>query len=192
MSWEFTEFEDAYYPGLAVEAGGPQHNVPHIVFLKHGLSPQLDESLIHYWREENGQWQSETLRGPYDGYDRLFRPAIAAEIGIYDPPKLHVVWEEVDWGPPINTSINYWSPTTGVEEVASANGEHTLEFPTIAVDGGGTPHVLWQDNTQAIPLIQHRYKEAGEWKPTLSQQVAEYAKHPCADEWGNGIYAVWE
>lgn len=185
ISWEFTNFVDAYHPSLCVDG----NSVPHMVLLKHlTFSPQgPDESLVHYWREEeSGEWQSEVIY-TLEQFGGMFRPSISIPTNaIIQSPD--VVWEHVEGG---ISRIWYWNPSLdSPEEIVIGTGSHTVEFPTIANDASNTPHVLWQDSE--LGQILHTYREGvGNWhQPAFT--VADDASHPCLDECEGMIYAVWE
>lgn len=188
ITWDFTSFEAAYYPSLAVDP----NKVPHIVLLEHASTgPPPNEHLVHYWKDGSGQWQKDIIVSIPDKIDVMFTPAVAiygpGPQGYYSP---HVVWEQYSDSPP-RTAINYWTSSLGgPEEILSAVGLHSLRFPSIAIDGGGKPHVLWQNNN--LGEIQHSYREGtNNWhQPPLT--VASGASHPCADESEGEIFAVWE
>jgi len=128
ITWDFTSFEAAYYPSLAVDP----NRVPHIVLLEHVGDPS-NEHLVHYWKDESGQWQKDIIVSVPDRIDVIFTPAVAIydETGPqgYYPP--HVVWEQYSEGPPPMTRINYWNSSLGIpEEIVNVNGFHSLRFPT--------------------------------------------------------------
>lgn len=87
-------------------------------------------------------------------------------------------------------NFRYWDPVVDQPEIiVSEVGTHLFELPTIAFDGSTTPHVLWQDNPTGE--VRHSYREGDDlWHPAFS--VGSNAKHPCADECGGIIHAVWE
>ncbi|TET45468.1 hypothetical protein E3J62_07505 [candidate division TA06 bacterium] len=187
ITWDFTSFEAAYYPSLAVDPD----TVPHIVLLEHVGDPP-NEHLVHYWKHASGQWQRDVIVSLPDKMDVIFTPAVAIydETGpqAYYPP--HVVWEYIDTVLQ-RTYIYYWNPSLGIpEEIVSADELHSLEFPSISFDGAGTPHVLWQDNSNpGASAIRHSSRANGVWQQS---QVVALGEHPSVDEWGGGIYAVWE
>jgi hypothetical protein len=187
-TWEFTEFGAAYYPSIAVGCD----NVPHIVLLQHfgGPVPPPNEYLIHYWKDSCGQWQSEVIKSYPDRFGVIFSPAIATDEVVQPHTSVpHVVWEYSEGG---ISKIYYWNPLLNQpEEVVTKGGMRSLQFPSIALDGAFTPHVLWQENRGGLWFICHSYREGDDqWHNALT--VASSAVHPCADECEGTVYATWE
>jgi len=184
ISWEFKEFQAAYHPSIAIDG----HNLPHIAMLQHlgATQPPPNEYVVHYWIDLSGQWQYEVIEGYPDKFGVYFTPVI----DVYQPttnPEIHIAWEHSE---DLTSRILYWNSSSGVTEVIlnqTGTEPHPLQFPTIALDGSGTPHVLWQNNE--FGGIYHSYRNST-WEP--GTEVAAGGTHPCVDRCEGIIYAVWE
>lgn len=143
---------------------------------------------MHYWKDESG-WHSETIDDMiFPTFGRVFTPAITVDHRAILPSP-NVVWEYYD---PLQdvSKIYYWAPTLSSPEVVATGAlAHSVQHPTIAIDGSPKPHVLWQDNF--FGEIRHSYREGvGNWHAPFV--VASGGSHPCADESQGMIHAVWE
>jgi hypothetical protein len=152
--------------------------------------PPANEYLVHYWRDTTGVWQYDVIVA-FPDFGRMFTPSIAMSPNTMLPCP-NVTWEYSDPNPgPMRSKVYYWTPTLPAPElVASGSVPRCLQYPTIALNLVPRAHILWQDSLWGA--VRHSYREGANNWHTPPDIVALEAKHPCADECGGSIYAVWE
>ncbi len=176
---------DSYKPGIAVDS----KDTLHVVW--HDYTPGPPE--IYYKRSTDGGTTWSAVKRLTWTPDGSYEPAIAID----SSNNLHVVWHDYTSGPP---EIYYKRSTDGGATWSSAQRltwtSASSYNPVIAIDSGGTLHVVWSEDTPGLPEIYYKKSTDGgaTWSAIkrLSWTSGDSYFPALAIDSSDAIHVVWE
>jgi len=150
--------------------------------------------VLWLYRKDSSGWHSQVI---WQAAPRsIFYPAIAVEGG--SPPIIHLVWElhssSLSWIKYAQVSgFGEEQPQVQVEVEDIRKDKRGLYFPSLALDGAGRAHVLWEEEvTSTKHRISHGVRlDTGEWHIRENISGEADARYPSIDFYHERIHAIF-
>jgi hypothetical protein len=171
----------AGYPSLDADGRGRLHLVWYGIRQPSSGQPTPHGGIyeIYYVQRDHGVWGRPEWISP--GVPDAINPALAVD----GRDGVHVVWFQSD-GRAYQIMYATRSPAGAwTAPVPLTSGEKPSTKPALAVDAGGTIHIVWEQNG-GISYLRGR---PGQWGTV--HRVSETGTDPTIGLWSRGVFVLW-